>query len=313
MRTFGARSTATEVLAGIDLTGRVALVTGASGGLGEETARALAAAGARVILTARNPAKAEAAFARIRAAHTRAQLELEELELTSLASVRACARRVLGRHPALHLLINNAGVMACPLARTADGFESQFAGNHLGHFLLAGLLLPALRRGAPSRVVAVSSIGHRVAPVVLEDLHFEHRPYNPWIAYGQSKTANILFAVEFERRFGASGVHAHALHPGGIHTELNRHLSATEIEAVARRSPGGPTLKSVPEGAATTVYAATAPELEGRGALYLEDCHVAEIDDSRASPCGVKSWAVDPDTARALWAASEEMVGERFG
>lgn len=312
-RVFGMHSTAAEVLQGLDLSGKVAVVTGASGGIGEETARALAAQGAHVVLTARNPAKGEAALERIRAATGSDKLELEELELTSLASVRECARRLLERHPALHLLINNAGVMACPLERTAEGFELQLASNHIGHFLLAGLLLPALRRGAPSRVVALSSIGHRVCPVDLEDLNFERRPYNPWIAYGQSKTANVLFAVEFDRRFGREGVHGYAVHPGAIPTDLNRYLSAEDLAAVDAHTPGGKLLrKSVAAGAATTVYAASAPELEGRGGVYLEDCHVAGVDDSKGSNEGVKSYALDAEAARALWAASEAMVGERF-
>ncbi len=313
-RAFGAQSTTSEVLAGIDLTGRLAVVTGASGGLGEETARALAAAGARVVIAARSRVKVESAMARIRASNPAAGLEFEELELDSLESVRACARRILGHHQAIHVLINNAGVMACPLERTRDGFELQLASNHLGHFLLAGLLLPALLRAAPSRVVALSSIGHRVCGVDLADLNFERRPYNPWSAYGQSKTANILFAVEFERRFGARGVHAHAVHPGAIPTDLNRHLSQEELAAVDAHSPGGKLpRKSIAQGAATAVYAATAPELEGRGGLYLEDCHVAEINDSRGSSQGVKTYALDVETARALWGASEQLVGERFG
>lgn len=313
MRRFGAHSTTTEVLAGIDLRGKVAVVTGASGGLGQETARALAAHGCRVVLTARDLAKGNAAAQAIRASTGNQQVEVEELELGWLASVRACARRVLARHSAVHVLVNNAGVMACPFATTEDGFELHFGSNHLGHFLLAGLLLPALRRGAPSRVVSVSSIGHRVAPVVFEDLHFEKRPYNPWVAYGQSKTANVLFAVEFDRRFGPLGVHAYAVHPGAIATELNRHLTAEDLAAVERHTPGGKLqTKSVAAGAATAVYAASAPELDGRGGLYLEDCHVAEVNDAKAANEGVKAYAVDPALAQRLWRISEDLVRDRF-
>lgn len=313
-RRFDAQSTASEVLEGIDLTGKVAVVTGASGGLGEETARALAAHGARVVFTARDPKKGEASLRRIRESTSSDRLELEALELASLESVRACAGRLLARHAAIHLLINNAGVMARPLARTAEGYEMQLASNHIGHFLLAGLLLPALRRGAPSRVVALSSVGHRVSPLNFEDPNFERRPYNPWIAYGQSKTANILFAVEFERRFGREGMHAYALHPGAINTDLNRHLSAEEVAAVAARLPPEKRrLKTVASGAATTVYAATTPDLEGRGGVYLEDCHIADIDDSKGANEGVKSYALDPAAALQLWKVSEKMVGERFG
>ncbi|MCG3171235.1 MAG: hypothetical protein CALGDGBN_02835 [Pseudomonadales bacterium] len=313
-RCFGAGSTTGEVLQGIDLRGRVAVVTGASGGIGEETARALAAAGARVVVAARNEQKASAALARIRAATGSEALEFERLDLASLASVRACAARLLQRHPAIHLLINNAGIMACPLERTAEGFEMQLASNHLGHFLLSGLVLPALRRAAPSRVVALSSIGHRVCGVQLDDLNFERRAYNAWVAYGQSKTANVLFAVEFDRRFGPEGVRAYAVHPGAIPTELDRHLDATELAAVDAHSPGGKLQrKTVAAGAATTVYAATAPELAERGGCYLEDCHVAAINDARSSAEGVKSYALDGALALGLWAASEAMVGERFG
>ena len=313
MRRFGAHSTTADVLAGIDLRGKVAVVTGASGGLGQETARAFAAHGCRVVLTARDLVKGDAAAQSIRASTGNAQVEVEDLELGSLASVRACAQRLLARYPALHILVNNAGVMACPFATTEDGFEFHFGSNHLGHFLLAGLLLPALRRGAPSRVVSVSSIGHRVAPIVFEDLHFARRPYNPWLAYGQSKTANVLFAVEFNRRFGPAGVHAYAVHPGAIPTELNRHLSAEDLAAVERHTPGGKLeTKSVAAGAATAVYAATAPELEGQGGVYLEDCHVAEVSDAKAANEGVKFYAVDPVLAQRLWHISEELVGEHF-
>lgn len=313
-RVFGAHSTTSEVLAGVDLTGKVAVVTGASGGIGEETARALAAGGARVVIAARNRGKAQAAMGRILASNAAALLEFEMLELGSLESVRGCAQRLLARHPAIHLLINNAGVMASPLARTAEGFESQLASNHLGHFLLTGLLLPALRRGVPSRVVVLSSIGHRVCGVDLQDPNFERRAYNPWIAYGQSKTANVLFAVELERRFGGEGIHAYAVHPGAIPTELDRHLSPEELAAVDAHSPGGKLQrKTIAQGAATTLYAATAPELEGRGGVYLEDCHVAAVNDSRGSAEGVKAYALDPEAARGLWRASEAMVGEHFG
>lgn len=313
MRRLGAHSTTAEVLAGIDLRGKVAVVTGASGGLGEETARAFAAHGARVVLTVRNLEKGNTVARAIRASTGNEQVEVEELELGSVASVRACAQRLLARHTALHILVNNAGVMACPFARTDDGFELHFGSNHLGHFLLAGLLLPALRRGAPSRVVSVSSIGHRVSRIVFEDLNFKKRTYNPWLAYGQSKTANVLFAVEFDRRFGPLGVHAYAVHPGSIPTELDRHLTAEDLAAIERHTPGEKTeAKSVAAGAATAVYAATAPELEGQGGVYLEDCHVAEVSDAKAANEGVKSYAVDPAVARQLWSVSEELVGERF-
>ena len=313
MRSFGADSTTSEVLDGIDLTGKVALVTGASGGLGAETARALAAKGASVVLTARDMAKGTAVAQAIRASTGNEHVEVEELELGSLASVRACAQRVLARHAALHILVNNAGVMACPFAKTAEGYELQFGSNHLGHFLLTCLLVPALRRGAPSRVVSLTSGGHRASPIVFEDIHFAQRPYDKWLSYGQAKTANVLFAVELDRRLGAAGVHAYAVHPGEIFTDLSRHLVPEDIELLQKQMPGGQfRIKSVAAGAATTVYAATAPELEGRGGVYLEDCHVAVVKDDPRDTDGVRSYALDPALARRLWTVSEELVGERF-
>jgi NAD(P)-dependent dehydrogenase (short-subunit alcohol dehydrogenase family) len=308
---FGFDTTTNEVLEGIDLQGKLGLVTGASGGLGAETARALASKGARVVLTARDVAKGEEVARGIRASTGNDGIEVEELELGSLASIRAFAERFLARHDAVQILANNAGVMACPFAKTADGFELQFGTNHLGHFLMTGLIAPTLLRGAPARVVSVSSRGHHMSPVVFDDIHFERRPYDKWSSYGQSKTANILLAVELERRLGTRGVHANAIHPGTIATELARHMEREDFELVRKRQPGGKMrLKSVEAGAATTVYAATAPELEGCGGLYLEDCGVAEVDDAEGAAGGVRSYALDPDTAKRLWSVSEEMVGQ---
>jgi NAD(P)-dependent dehydrogenase (short-subunit alcohol dehydrogenase family) len=311
---FGANTTTGEVLEGIDLRGKVALVTGGSSGLGQETARALAEKGARVVFTARDGPKGEHVAAAIRASTGNAHVEVESLELGSLASIRAFANRFLSRHDRLHILVNNAGVMACPFAKTSDGFEMQFGSNHVGHFLVTCLIVPALRRAAPSRIVSVSSRGHHLSPVVFDDLHFERRPYQKWAAYGQAKTANILFAVELERRLGPLGVHANALHPGAILTELGRHLEPEDIAFIQSRAPAGSTLqfKSVEAGSATSVFAATAPELEGRGGLYLEDCHVAAINDAPDALDGVKSYAVDPNNAQRLWEVSEQLVGQRF-
>jgi NAD(P)-dependent dehydrogenase (short-subunit alcohol dehydrogenase family) len=227
---FGADTTASEVSDGIDLRGKVALVTGGSGGLGQETARVLAARGARVILTARDVPKGEAVAEGIRASTGNQDVEVAELELGSLNQIRVFAERFLARHSTLHILVDNAGVMACPPAKTADGFELQFGSNHLGHFLATCLLVPALHRGAPSRVVSVSSRGHHMSPVVFDDIQFERRPYDKWLAYGQAKTANVLFAVGLERRLGPRGVHANALHPGGIMTELSRHLQQDDFQ-----------------------------------------------------------------------------------
>jgi len=308
---FGAETTASEVADGIDVRGKVALVTGGSSGLGQETARVLADRGAHVILTARDVPKGEAVAAGIRASTGNPRLEVEELELGSLKDIRGFASRFLARHPTLHVLVNNAGVMACPQSKTADGFELQFGSNHVGHFLMTCILAPALLRGAPSRVASVSSRGHHMSPVVFDDIQFERRPYDKWRAYGQSKTANVLFAVGLERRLGARGVHVNALHPGGIMTELSRHLQPEDLEFLRTRTRGMK-FKSVEAGAATSVFAATAPELEGRGGLYLEDCHVAAVNDAPDALDGVKSYALDPTNAERLWEVSESLVGERF-
>src|SRR5262249_45285346 len=302
--TFGAETTASEVADGIDLSGKVALVTGGSSGLGQETARVLAERGAHVILTARNVPKGEEVAAGIRASTKNERVEVEELELGSLKNIHAFARRVLERHPSLHIVVNNAGVMASPPAKTADGFELQFGSNHLGHFVMTCLLAPALLRAAPSRVVSVSSRGHHMSPVVFDDIQFERRPYDKWLAYGQAKSANVLFAVGLDRRLGARGVHANALHPGGIMTELTPHLQAEDFQFLQTRARGMK-FKTVEAGAATSVFAATAPELEGRGGLYLEDCHIAAVNDAPDALDGVKSYARDPRNAERLWEVSE--------
>jgi len=313
LRQFGANSTASEVVADLDLSYVSALVTGASGGLGAETARALAERGARVTLTARDTAKGESAAEKIRKSTGNPRIDVIALELMSLDSVRAFAKEFAARHGRLNVLINNAGVMACPLARTAEGWESQFATNHLGHFLLTGLLTPLLVASAPSRVISVSSRGHRFSPVVFDDIHFERRPYDKWSAYGQSKTANVLFAVELDRRLASRGVRANALHPGGIVTELGRHLTQDDIKELMSRAPGGKMEWKTPEaGAATSVWGATAPELEGKGGLYLDDCQIGSVRTSDDDPSGYEAFARDADAARRLWTVSEEHVGERF-
>jgi NAD(P)-dependent dehydrogenase (short-subunit alcohol dehydrogenase family) len=311
---FGFETRADEVIEGIDLRGKVALVTGASSGLGAETARVLAGAGAAVTLSARKVEKAEAVAARIRERTPDAELEVLALELDRPASVRAFAKSWLARHPALNLLVNNAGVMACPLARTPEGWEMQFATNHLGHFLLTALLAPALRAGAPARVVNVSSAGHRFSPVLFDDPHFEQRPYDKWVAYGQAKTANVLHALALDRRLRGAGVRAFAIHPGAIVTELGRHLTREDMAELQSRAPGGRGLafKKVEAGAATQVYAATAPELAGQGGLYLEDCRVAGLRERPDAPAGYMAYALDEAAAERLWTLSEDLLGERF-
>ena len=311
---FGPDTTTTQVLEGRDLRGRCALVTGASGGLGAETARALAEKGAEVVLAARDPIKTKAVAESIEAAGVVGSVEVAHLDLADPRSIRAFAARFRESHPALHLLVANAGVMACPLQRTAEGFELQLATNHLGHFLLTGLLVPALRAGAPSRVVVVSSAAHLVSGVDFDDPHFERRPYDKWVAYGQSKTANTLFVHELDRRLRSAGVRAYALHPGIIMTELARHLTPDDMKGMMNDSPDAPPMhfKSIPAGAATSVWAATAPELEGRGGLYLEDCTVAGPAGSGGPGMGYAPHAFDGESAARLWQLSEQWVGERF-
>ena len=261
-------------------------MTGGSSGLGQETARALAAHGAEVILTARDVPKGEAVAAAIRAATGNERVAVEALG-ARLAREHSRLRRPCPRTPPrLDLLVNNAGVMACPQAKTSDGFELQFGSNHLGHFLATCLLVPALLRGKATRVVCLSSRGHHMSPVVFDDVQFERRPYDKWESYGQAKTANVLFAVGLERRLGPRGVHATAVHPGAIVTELGRHLQPEDIQFLQTRSRGMQ-FKTVEQGAATSTFAATAPELEGRGGIYLEDCHVAAIKDAPDALDGV--------------------------
>ncbi len=312
---FTSESTTEQVLAGVDLRGRVALITGASAGLGFETARALAAQGAEVVLAARPGEKLEQAASALREQLPEAQLHTLGLDLADLGQVRQAAAEALARFPRLHLLINNAGIMACPLARTREGCESQFGVNHIGHFLFTCLLVPALLAGAPARVINLSSAGHKYSPVDFEDPHFQRRPYDKWLAYGQAKTANALFAVGLEQRLGARGVHAFAVHPGAIVTELGRHLTREDIEVMSK----GATVtgrrmsyKSIPAGAATTVWGATSPALAGRGGLYLEDCSIAAEAADPGAEKGYLPYALDAEAAQRLWSLSEQIVGQAF-
>jgi NAD(P)-dependent dehydrogenase (short-subunit alcohol dehydrogenase family) len=276
------------------------VVTGASAGIGVETARSLAGAGAHVVMAVRDKAKGEAAAEAIRASVPNASLELGELDLASLESVRTFAAWLLERHPRIDLLVNNAGVMAPPLERTTEGFELQLGTNHLGHFLLTNLVTPALLAGAPARVINLSSRGHMRGDINWEDPHWRTREYDKWEGYGQSKTANILFTVELDRRLREQGVRSFALHPGVIRTELSRHLTRDDVSTLQSRVPGGKLeFKTIEQGAATSVWAATSPDLDGKGGLYLDDCNIGD-----PAP-----YAVDPQSAARLWTWSEEQVG----
>lgn len=307
---FEAGSTAEDVIRDVDLTGRTAIVTGGYSGIGLETTRALARSGATVIVPARDTAKAAAALNGIE------RVELERLQLTDPASIAAFAERVVSSRRAVSLLINSAGVMATPLVRDADGHEGQFATNHLGHFRLALALWPALKAAGGARIVSVSSRGHQIAGVDFEDIDFRSRAYDKWVAYGQSKTANALFAVAADRRGKSDGIRAFLLHPGQILTDLSRHLSAQEIagfDAVDRE--GRPQIdpargmKTVQQGAATSVWCSTSPLLNDIGGVYCEDCDIAVVHGGEAGRKGVSPWAADTELAERLWSISEQMTG----
>lgn len=303
---FGRFSTAAEVAAGHDLSGKRAIVTGASAGIGVETARVLASIGAEVVLAVRDESAGQKVADRIVAEGGKAYVS--KLDLSDLESVRAFARRE-GDRP-LHLLINNAGVMACPFGRTKQGFETQLGVNHIAHFLLTELLMPALKKGAPARVVAVSSSGHWWSPFDFEDPNFDRVPYDKWQAYGRSKTANVLFAVEFDRRFADQGIRAFSLMPGAIETSLGRHMSEEDLAYLGITEETRPKMldKSIPQGASTTLWAALGWELDGRGGLYLEDCAEAPLADPAVVHVGVQPYAIDPSLAARLWTWTEEAI-----
>jgi NAD(P)-dependent dehydrogenase (short-subunit alcohol dehydrogenase family) len=302
---FGAQSTAADVIAGIDLTGRRAIVTGGASGIGVETARALASANAEVTLAVRNVEAGERTAEDIVASTGNKQVLVAALDLADQASV---AGFVAGWDGPLHILVNNAGVMAAPLTRTAQGWELQFATNHLGHFALATGLHEALAAGRNARVVSVSSSAHRRSPVVFEDIHFRQRPYDPWLAYGQSKTANVLFAVEATRRWAADGIAVNALMPGGIRTGLQRYVSQDELDQMVAQAGGltGVRWKTPEQGAATSVLLAASPLLDGISGRYFEDCNEAGPPvDARH---GVADFALDPDAAARLWQVSVDTL-----
>lgn len=326
MNTFGRDTTADEVLAGIDLSGRRVVITGAAGGLGRESARVMASRGALVTVAARSPHRVEAAVGELRQLVPDGQFDAGVVDLADFSSIRAFTETFLAGHDRIDVLINNAGVMACPFGQTVDGFETQFGTNHLGHFLLTARLAPALLRGESPRVVTLSSAGHSRADVDLTDPNFASTPYNAWIAYGRSKTANALFARELARRAGPAGVLSFSVHPGAIVTELGRHLTEellievvndTRKRAETAAQTGGLAeveelhFKTVEAGAATQVWAATAPELADHNGAYLADCGLGVLG-ANPSINGMLPYLLDDEHAEALWTLSEKLVGESF-
>jgi len=310
---FHAKSTAAEVIQGIDLKGRNAIVTGGYSGIGLETVRALASAGARVTVPARRPELAAEALASVAG-----EIEIAPMDLADLASVRSFADHYAETGRALHLLINNAGIMACPLTRVGKGWESQFGTNHLGHMALAMKLAPQLQAAEGARIVALSSIGHARSDVIWEDPHFNTRPYDKWEAYGQSKTANALFALGVDLLGRDVGVRAFSVHPGGIFTPLQRHLPDEEMVALGWKNADGTippavqaSFKTPEQGASTTVWAATSPKLAGKGGVYCENCDVAKLagpDSQRWEHA--REWVCDDARAEKLWAMSEKILAD---
>lgn len=312
---FGAASTAADVIKGVDLTGKHVVVTGGYSGIGVETVRAFRSAGATVFVPARDMTRAREALRDIPG------VMLDRMDLLDPASIDRFAERVLAATDSLHILVNNAGVMASPLSRDARGYESQFAANHLGHFQLTCRLWPALRRANDARVIALSSYGHRRAGVDFRDPNFDAREYDPWVAYGQSKTANALFAVALDSIGRRHGVRAFSVHPGGIVTALIRHMSQAQIDASEIIDEAGKPIidpennkKTPQQGAATTVWCATSPKLDGLGGVYCADCEVARAlpSDDSTDLHGVRPRATDPVAAGRLWQLSEQLTGARL-
>jgi NAD(P)-dependent dehydrogenase (short-subunit alcohol dehydrogenase family) len=321
---FGTTSTTEDVLSGVNLQDKRILITGVSAGLGVETARSLAAHGAQVVGAARDLTKAKTATTQVRkdaAAHG-GSFEMVALDLASLQSVRNCAEKLLTKGAFFDVVIANAGVMATPFGHTADGFETQFGTNHLGHFVLVNRIASLIRAGG--RLINLSSSGHRFSNVDIQDPNFERTPYDPFVAYGRSKTANILFAVAFDQRHRKRGVRAAAVHPGGIQTELGRYIDSSHIQKMidqmnqqlAAEGKAPFQWKTVPQGAATSVWAGVVAPADEIGGRYCENCHVGSVvpDDVTISAIseGVRGYALDPKNAEALWKKSEELVGESF-
>lgn len=316
MSEFGSKSTALEVVKGHDLTSYNVLVTGANQGIGLETVRALATAGATVYMTARNTEKAKEAVEELVKSTGNSKIHLEQLELDSLENVRAFVKRFLEKNVPLHILINNAGVMACPLLYTKDGYEYQFAVNHLGHFALTTGILPSLKAGAKDRnvrVVNLSSCGHSFSDI-LEDWNFKTIKYEPFLSYGQSKTANALFAVGLNDRYSKDGIYSNSVMPGVIMTNLAKHMVENDPEEAKKMLDAtGPLMKTVPQGAATSVWAAVSKDLEGRGGLYCEHCSVSTNEKSDSNSVmsmmeGYLPHIYNKETPNKLWELSEKLT-----
>ena len=311
---FGAASTSAEVIAGRDLTGKTVVVTGGYSGIGVETVRAFYSAGAKVVVPAHDMGKAKANLADMPDVH------LVTMDLLDPSSIDAFAEQFLRGDEKLHILVNNAGIMAPPLARDARGYESQFATNHLGHFQLTARLWPSLRRAKGAHLVSLSSVGHRRAPVDFEDPTFEHRDYDPWVAYGQSKSANALFAVRLDAIGDGDGIRAFSVHPGGVVTNLVRHMSIEELRAYGVVDERGRpiidparNMKTPEQVAATSVWCATSPRLDGLGGVYCEDCDIAvQVPGDSKELRGVRPWAMDRNFADHLWHLSEKLTSMVF-
>ncbi len=311
---FNGRTTSEEIVEGLDLSGKTIVVTGTSAGLGFEAARVLAGAGAEIVMVARNAEKNAAAAARITSVQPDAQLRLVTMNLGEIASVRRAAAEILAAHPKIHALINNAGIMGGPYVVTPDGLELHLATNHIGPFLLTNLLYPALKSAAPSRVVVLSSAGHRMPGFDLSDLNFLRREYNYQLAYCQSKRANVLHAVALAKRLSGSGITANSVHPGAIRTEVFRDLTEANMQgAIDWSAASGSPEKSSSQGAATEIWASVSPQAEGITGQYLEDCALARhIPSDNFGAAGVIEEALDQHTAELLWDASEKIVGQMF-
>jgi NAD(P)-dependent dehydrogenase (short-subunit alcohol dehydrogenase family) len=316
MSNFGYRSTALEVVNGINLSDKNAIVTGGYSGIGIETVIALASAGANVTIACRDLPRAEDVVNELNNRGLLGTVDAQLLDLGSLQSVKNFTDSYRASHTSLEILINNAGVMACPSDTTIDGFERQFGTNHLGHYALSRLLLPLLLNAEYARVVCLSSTGHMISPVVFDDINFNQRAYDAWSSYGQAKTANSLTAVALQQLYGSKGIDAFAVHPGGIMTSLQRHMDKEDIEArgwVDAEGNVNERFKTVEQGASTSTWAATSAQLTGKGGVYLEDCDVAEVVASRPEfPKGVIAYAVDADAAKQLWQVSESMIVDKF-